>query len=339
MDFYLREYKSNWKYTLGNEKNPCIFLIQDSRDDYGFHASFNCYYLKSPSTELVNLWYIRIIQKWKKSTKLPEKFEELKKDEYFSRAISWEFYKNLDDKFPEEKENILKWLQDVCYLGYNKTYIEKLKDPILIEWYNYALYRDNYYWISSNYLEEAKDTINKILFLSTSASDKFLHLLLYGSIVATLESYLWDKFKSEVMVTDENITKFIVNHERKYNKYKELFKKLYSEESWLIINASIKDYIKKEMEQIIFHKLDLVKDLFEKVLWISVPEEILSFKEDIQNRHDIFHRNGKKATWWELQIDNKIIQDLWMRVLSFINNMEEAIIAQRKIIKHIESFI
>ena len=317
----------------GNEDFPCIFLVHNSRNDYGFRSLFDCYYLKDRKTRLKNIWSVRIIQKWERKTELPQEFKILEKDKYFSRAVNWSLYKKLDEEIPDKKEDILKSLQDICFFDYNRLYIEKLNDPILIEWYDCSLYREDYFWISSTHLEDAKKTIENILSLSASTDDNFLHLLLYGSLITTLESYIWDTFRSEVMSTENNMKRFLDEYKPKGSENKTSLSDIYLKGNWLSVNEFIRDYIKKEMDQIIFHKLDLVKELFRKILLINSPEDMFSFQEDIQNRHDIFHRNGKKATGWELQIDNKIIQNLWLRVLSFINKMEEAITVQRKTVK------
>ncbi len=275
---------------------------------------------------------MRIIQKWETWTELPKEFKELEKDKYFSRAANGSLYKKLEEELPDKKEDVLKWLQDISFFDYNRSYIENLNDLTLIEWYDCSLYREDYFWISSTHLEDAKKTIENILTLSTTATDDFLHLLLYGSLITTLESYIWDAFKSEVMSTENNMKRFLEYKPENFEK-KISFSNLYKEGKWLLVDEYIRNYIKMEMDQIIFHKISLVAHLFENILWIKVPKDVFSFSEDIQNRHDIFHRNGKKTIWWELLIDNQIIQNLWIRVLSFINKMEEAIMVQRRIIK------
>ena len=327
MRFYSKHYRAGWNYFDGTEIFPCIFLIKDWRNDYWFRSLFECYYVKS-NDDLISLWYIKVIQKWTSDTNIPDYFTELEKDNFFTKFSS-AWYEKLSEVIPEKIKEILESLQDIVYCKYDRKYIDNLTDEHLSIWYRKSLYRDDPYQLTrSDYWNNAKITIERIKIISNTSNDEFLRLLLYGSIVTTLESYLWDIFKSQVLSSSSSIKNFLDKYDWRR-----------SEENWMIKlsdlyntqprEESIEDYIKKKiietMNRIIFHKIENTHALFDNILWIKLPKELFDFSDAVQFRHDIFHRNWKNSIWENLIFNNEDIQSLWLAVLNFIEKTEIAI--------------
>jgi len=279
--------------------------------------------------KLHNIQYIGIVKIIQDNcvdfkTQLPFKFKTLEKNEFFSRG-ELDYYTNINsnsDLIPFKKD-ILVALQDVYFNKYTKEYIEKLSSILSIQ-YNRSLFRvDNYQInVSLEYSKLAIEMLNEIEnFLSTYKENKsFILNLLYGSVVTTLEAYLGDAFKYNVLNNQLYFDKFIQfynpNNAQKYELRELLrFKDSFSE--------FINDEIKSDLNKIIFHDLEKVNSLYKKILNVDLSKKLFEFISVIANRHDIFHRNGKDFDNNPLKIDSYDILDLIKNVKAFVIDTEK----------------
>lgn len=110
IQFYLKGYNSGtnpeWKY-------PCMVLVPNSWDDYGYKTCFDLFYYKDPSAR-DSIEVVKILQKKGNITKLPKEFEQLP-DNYCSLGQTLSYYKRLRSDFPYEYMVIARALND-CVL-------------------------------------------------------------------------------------------------------------------------------------------------------------------------------------------------------------------------------
>jgi len=320
--------KDCYKFEEQNFLNyPCIILIRlNAWNDYGNFTHFNGYYLNNKKN-IIDVGTVKIIQNRKNcKTILPECFTILPKNEYFSKG-ELDYYANLNDlkQLHEIKKDILLALQDVLYNKYSRDQIVNIS-PILGSKYDESLYRgDNYQiLISSDYVKFAIDMLDKIKhFLEVNEeNDAFILNLIYGSVVTTLESYLGDAFKY-----------YVLHNKIYYNKFIEQFKpdeiKKYELKELLPyvnnFSAFVDSVVKKNLNKIIFHNLEKVNALYKTVLNVELSPQIFEFSAAIENRHHIFHRNGRSLDNTPLEISNKDIVSLVRKTRFFIVEVEQNI--------------
>jgi hypothetical protein len=311
---------------------PVIILFRDSTwNDYGYVTHFSSYYIHEDK-EIKNLGWVKIIQSDAPDgkTTLPEEFEKLDEKEFFSRGLL-QFYTNLNQN-EFLKQIILDSLNDIHYKRYLKKDILKI-DENLEAPYNYSLFRSDVrdLNVSSEYAKNALETLKKI----QTSTDSLIKIdeenrdiilkLLFGSVITTLESYLGDAFKYNVINKKAHFHSFLLNYDFKSEK-KYTLKELGKEKNRLPDFLEIK--VKEIMENIIFHKLTKVSELYSNILLVDLDLSLMDFLDDVQKRHDIFHRNGKNANGVDIEIDNMKIFQLITKVEDFISKTEKIISAQ-----------
>ncbi|MGL1956570.1 MAG: zinc-ribbon domain-containing protein [Colwellia sp.] len=143
--------------------------------------------------------------------------------------------------------------------------------------------------------------IKEANFSQENYSKSFLRLA-FSSIFASLEAYLADYFYDQVMTSEIMMNKLFVNSE-------EFKKKKFNINEVLGFQANKKEKAKRYIQNIIWHRLNVVEGLYSKVLSISFDKELInSINESIFIRHDIVHRNGRDKNGYFREItEEKII--------------------------------
>jgi hypothetical protein len=312
---------------------PCVVLMRfNNWNDYSHYTHFNAFFLKDKETEIIDLGTIMIIQSKAKdlTTNLPDEFTELSKEEYFSRGTLF-FYNKLTENL-EIKEDILSNLNDIHFHHYSREHICKI-DSDLSDAYDNSLFRNDFYEleVSSEYAKNSLEIIDKInaclesLSKLDENSQKIVQKLLYGSVITALESYLGDAFKYHVINKKSFFYSFLKNYDFKNEKKYDLKELgLHGDK----IGEFIENRIKEIMNNTIFHKVELVNELYKKILNVELHSSLMDFKDPIQKRHDIFHRNGKNIAGIDLEISSGDITNLIQSVKKFISETEKIITAQ-----------
>lgn len=323
------------------EKNqigfPSIFLVRDNKwNDYSYKSHFSVFYVKTRENFL-DLGRVIIIQSGapNSKTKLPKKFEFLDKEVFFSRWIKGEqptiFYKN--NSISEGiRKNIFNSLNDIYYFNLTKEDVIR-KDPQLEHPYKNSLLRygnyspDIFYdkGRSSLKMLEKIEEFEKFVSSLDEEKQKILRNLLYGSVVTTLETYLENAFKHYITTREKYLKMFTQKFETRSKKKNSME---FLEELIQHKNKNVKGYILEEVkkimnEEITFHKIYLVKKLYEDILNIALPSSIFQFEGAVEKRHHIFHRNGKDKLDNDLNISLEDIKQLIKGVKEFIKETEE----------------
>ena len=321
------------------EKNqtdfPFVVLIRDNGwNDYGYHSHFRVFYAKTRE-KVQDLGRVVIIQSeaFDLKTKLPEKFESLDKEVFFSRWVQNEqttLYEN-NSTSEEIKKDIFDSLNDIHYHNLTKEDIIG-KYPELEFLYENSLFRHGLYDPDIFY-DKGKSSLKmleKIEEFEKFASDigeekqKILKNLLYGSVITTLETYLENAFKHYVTTREKYLKMFTKKYE---DRSKKEHLTNFLEELIKHKNKNVKGYILEEVkkimnEEIIFHNIKLVNKLYKDILEIKLPP-MFKFEGPIKKRHDIFHRNGKDKLGNDLEIRLEDVKKLITDVKKFINETEQ----------------
>jgi len=119
---------------------------------------------------------------------------------------------------------------------------------------------------------------------------------------------------------------FVINYNFKENEKKYTLKKIVIRGDKF--REDIENEVKKIMDDIIFHRLDVVNGLYKEILDIELAENWRNLLLPVLKRHDIFHRNGKDKLGNNLIIESYDIKFLIEEIKKFINDMEIIISAK-----------
>lgn len=159
---------------------------------------------------------------------------------------------------------------------------------------------------SGNHKANFKDAIYAIERLQEiSIDDQVLRTALlrqlYIGVIGALETYLSDAFINKALNNDNFLKNFVESHPE-FRKQKIQLSEIYS------ASLSIKEKSKNVMLGTIYHKLPIVKEMYEATFDIVFPD-ISVMQKYITQRHDFIHRNGKTTDGKVLIVsDNKLIE-------------------------------
>lgn len=163
--------------------------------------------------------------------------------------------------------------------------------------------------------------LNKIS-LADKAIEKTLKRQLLSGSITCLEDYLADKLITSVLNDEKLFRKFVRTfhglRERKF-QLNEILEKY----------DQLKDIVKKELLDVIYHDLPKVKGMFEDTFDIEFPP-IGDVAKIVTQRHDMIHRNGKTKEGNEIEINEKIICEVIEKVESLVHDLDVRIDATYK---------
>lgn len=161
--------------------------------------------------------------------------------------------------------------------------------------------------------------LDELVILPTNLPEfHLMQRLAFSGVFSALEAYLSDTMKKQVLNRPAVKRRFIESHDKfsgmKKFSFNEIFKKM-DELDQLIID---------ELDFISFHNMDVIPELFKRVLFIDFPKDCISaLCEAVKKRHDIVHRNGKDTSGKLISVTNQdviALTDLVRRVVSHIDN-------------------
>jgi len=180
---------------------------------------------------------------------------------------------------------------------------------------------------NTEFYKNFQDGIENILKLSQIRLDNpnlrrtFLGML-FANTITLMETYLSDAFTITVQ-RDPNLVQKLVETNPYFDSMKLTVSQLYN---WMgRIEKEVTAYLQ---ENVIYHNIWKVRPMYESVLGIEFPEDLVDLQRSIMTRHDIVHRNGKTkdGTPINLSIDDiekntKLISDF----VTFIDNQFQSL--------------
>lgn len=168
------------------------------------------------------------------------------------------------------------------------------------------------YDATHNDIEKALDAITPL----DDEVKKFMYRLLYANVITSMESYLSETLKREVLRNEDTIRRFTETY-KPFSDEKlclsDLFKK--KEQIPSIISAVLKD--------LMYHNLGKLKPIFKDALGIDLGV-ITSLCKAVEVRHDLVHRNGKNHEG----VEHKITETDVRVVLSWVKDMVSSVDSQ-----------
>lgn len=282
-----------FEYTNNTIQYPAFFISSKSWNDYGYYTKFSLTYKKNKNDEVTELGDIKIIMANKEKefkTQLPTSFKSLNKNKYLSIGNK-RLYQTMNECFKDSEETkfILKKLNEYYVNDYSRNKILNL-NPNFQEPFDYSLMRrdgteTSIFFDIPNDLVSIKDLILRdIDDPDSNDQDIIKKNLFYAQLIILFESYLSEKCKYEILNSLLYKTNFM-----KYYKIRLVDKSLFD-----LSNMNIDNELKIILNNIIFHNIQKVREIYKKTFKIDISENIDKFSETIQNRHIIVHNCGIK---------------------------------------------
>ena len=153
--------------------------------------------------------------------------------------------------------------------------------------------------------------------LSNDKLQETLQRQLYSGAITCLEDYLSTTLIQQVLNNEENFKNFIRTFKNIQNRkftLSEIYEKL----------DNIRDIVKKELVDVIYHDLPKVKGMYQDTLKIEFPD-IEALMLAIKTRHDMVHRNGKNKEGEKIDISKDVVQKIIDEVEAFVTDIDEKI--------------
>lgn len=166
-----------------------------------------------------------------------------------------------------------------------------------------------------------RQSLNDFQQLSTLKSDdQVLQRMCYSGIITSMEAYLSDIMKREVL-NNENVKRRFVEKSGVFET-----QKLKVEDIFDFLDRLDKR-ITKELDTTSFHNIQIAQKMFLDVLLIEFPSSLLlDLKTAVIKRHDIVHRNGKAANGQMLNVTNADVSELLRLVCQCIENIDQQVL-------------
>jgi len=175
-----------------------------------------------------------------------------------------------------------------------------------------SAYYDFYFIEEIGKLKELND-----IDLEKEELQETLRRQIFSGAITCLEDYLSTTLIQQVLNDKENFKKFVKTFRdiknRKFN-LSEIYDKL----------DSIRDIVKKELVDVIYHDLPKVKGMYHDTLGVDFPD-IGDLMSAIKTRHDMVHRNGKNKEGEKIEITKELVVYVIEKVELFVKDIDEKI--------------
>lgn len=164
-----------------------------------------------------------------------------------------------------------------------------------------------------------KQSIDELSTLNSSSNNETLQRMIFASVITTMEAYLSDTMKKQVLNRNAIKRRFVECHNSFVTKIKqnEIFSLL----------DTLDQKLNEEIDKISFHNIDTVTGLYNNVLLCEFPNEKMSeLRKTVHIRHDIVHRNGKSTDGTLVVVSQQDVMNLVNLVQYVIKNIDLQII-------------
>lgn len=161
------------------------------------------------------------------------------------------------------------------------------------------------------------ENIEKLLKIDINdeSTKQVMYKMLYANIITAMETYLGDAFINTTFKSDEFITNFANNYEDTKNRKVSVSEALRG-------TKYLFNIITDDMQNILYHNLPKVKNIYKFTLGVEFPKDIGKLMENISIRHDIVHRNGKNKRNDEIELNKDGIIKLKEKIVEFITSID-----------------
>lgn len=321
-----------------------VVLNPKNWDDYGFKSTFDLFLVNysttSPTARTIGQLKIGFVGQKPSSSPISGQFYT----EYFSRDIDDRLLDKLPDNFfslPEydsfyqDIENYFSNDESLItnfYMKIRETLKNNLQTKITTEDFFKSSFQrtfcfmshEEFLWLYQQtrpmkIFQEQLSQASKIASIEYNGSlNEDVSIMLHGFLIATLENYLSTTFIKTVL--DDN--ELILKQATRDGKVKDTKFKIEELPSW---QNTLKEKVKKSLEEMSFHNIEAVMPLFVNTLNCTFPENLSWLVDAIKIRHDCAHRAGYNTNGTKSNISKDNILELIEKLNEFAKSIEEQI--------------
>ncbi|MCT4587773.1 MAG: hypothetical protein N4A71_08125 [Carboxylicivirga sp.] len=179
---------------------------------------------------------------------------------------------------------------------------------------------------STKFIDQFNNEISKLRKLNNVVLDddelqEALQRQIYSNSITCLEDFLSTTLIEKTLNNEEYFKNFVKSNEV-FKKYIFDLTQIYSK------LEQLNDIIKKELLNVIYHNLHIVRKMYKGTFKIDFPR-IEELMEIIGKRHDLVHRNGKNKNGDKIKISKEVVDDVIDKVEEFAINIHENIIFKK----------
>jgi hypothetical protein len=141
--------------------------------------------------------------------------------------------------------------------------------------------------------------------------------LVYGAAIGALEAFLWETIDFWV-TTDPMVLRRVVTNIEALSSKKMTLGEVYKRHEGLL------EEVKGYLQNLVWHRWERVKPLFEKGLGISMPS-VKPFVAATQKRHDIVHRSGQDKQQQAVVVTEEEVNSLLAEIEAFCQTVSNRV--------------
>jgi len=138
--------------------------------------------------------------------------------------------------------------------------------------------------------------------------------MLFSSIITSLETYLSDALKFNLKENEKSLIKFVETF-KDFKNIKCDFNNIFN------LYDSIEEKVQDGLSGLLYHNLPKIKGIYKNTFGIDF-QAISNLMKNIEIRHDLIHRNGKKRSGTYHDITKDKVLELCDSVLIFVEDIE-----------------
>lgn len=170
-------------------------------------------------------------------------------------------------------------------------------------------YEQQLYEATHTEIERALDSIEGL----NDDVKQFLFRLLFANVITSMETFLGDTLKREVLQDEVSLRKFVET----YKPFKDIsmnLSDLYAKKE------SMPGFVKTTLRELLYHDLRKIKPIYRDALGIDLGDVSELYKA-VLVRHDLVHRNGKNYEGVEHTITEDMVRELQTKVKALMESV------------------
>lgn len=174
-------------------------------------------------------------------------------------------------------------------------------------------YEQQLYEATHSEIERALDSIADL----NEDVKQFLYRLLYANVITSLETFLGDTLKREVLKDEISLRKFVET----YKPFKNISMNL---SELYVKKDGMSAFVKTTLRELLYHDLRKIKPIYHDALGVDLGD-VSDIYKAVLVRHDLVHRNGKNHEGVEHTITEEMVRNLQTQVKSLMDSVNNQI--------------
>lgn len=170
-------------------------------------------------------------------------------------------------------------------------------------------YEQQLYEATHTEIERTLDSIEDL----NEGVKQFLYRLLFANVITSMETFLGDTLKREVLQDEESLRKFVET----YKPFKDISMNL---SDLYVKKESMPGFVKTTLRELLYHDLRKIKPIYRDALGIDLGDVSELYKA-VLVRHDLVHRNGKNHEGVEHTITEDLVRELQTKVKALMESV------------------